>query len=84
MSLESLAESIIEAVGGIVTDKNIEGVIKVMNGVEQGVNLRWEKHLVQKTNGMLSFNRVVCPVCTHPVEVVIGETGVRVTEIGTC
>ncbi len=76
-----IAQSLIEATGGIVTDQNIDGVVRVFKGIARGCNLRWEEHIANRANLMLAEHKVKCPSCTHPVKVVIRGDGVKVTEL---
>ena len=68
MSLESIAETLIENVEGIASKQNIEGVIAVFKSLLKAQNELWEKHVVKETNNMLITNNILCK-CGNPITV---------------
>ena len=78
MTLEEIAEKLIQNVGGVVTDDNIAGVLEVFGGIRKGVDLKWEEHLVKDTNETLFYNKVVCEVCEEPVQITRTRQQVKV------
>jgi hypothetical protein len=77
MNLEDVAISLIEAVDGAVTEKNIEGVIEVFNGIIRGVNNQWEGHLARETEEVLMYDNIICK-CGSLIEIIRKRTKVEV------
>lgn len=55
-----IATQLIQAVGGIECEKNIEGVVKVFEGIMNGVHNQWADHLATEATDYLLFNDVLC------------------------
>ncbi len=60
MDVESLAKGLIEAVEGVVTDKNIEGVSLVFKSMLQAQDLNWEQWIAEDTNEALAIDNIAC------------------------
>ena len=58
--LSFVAESLIKAVDGIVTEKNIEGVLEVFEGIRKGVNNQWEEHLAAESTEAIMYDEILC------------------------
>lgn len=67
MNIEEIAEGLIKAVGGIVSEKNIEGVITVFKGIKKGVDNDWEAYLTEQTNEVIMRDSLACPSCNTTV-----------------
>lgn len=72
--LEKLSQGLIEKVDGLVTEKNINGVVEVLRGVAQGIHDNWEQHLANETNDVLMQDNTCCPICTSLIQVVRRRT----------
>lgn len=68
--LQTLAQQLIEAVDGLVTEKHIEGVVGVLEGVARGIHSNWEKHITDETNEFLMKDNITCPTCDTAVQIV--------------
>ncbi len=75
--VRGVAKGLIEAVGGIVSDKAIEGVISVFRGIEQGLNSNWEEFLAKRTNDTLTQDNVSCE-CGTKIRVIRTRETVKV------
>ncbi len=75
--VRGVAKGLIEAVGGIVSDKAIDGVISVFRGIEQGLNNNWEEYIAQKTNDTLAQDNVSCE-CGTKIRVIRARETVTV------
>ena len=64
-----IAQDLIKAVGGELSDKNILGVLKVFHAIKEMIDLNWEQYLVQTTNEALTVDFVKCK-CRRKLEVV--------------
>ena len=60
MNFEATARSLIEAVGGILSNENIDGVVYVLNAVIATHNDNWEKWITQETNDSLAIDKITC------------------------
>lgn len=60
MDFRNIAISLIQAVGGIECDKNIDGVITVFNGIMNGVHNQWAQHLSAEASDYLMYNEILC------------------------
>ncbi len=58
--MRNVAQGLIEAVGGLVSEKSIDGVVSVFKGIEQGLTNNWEEHIAQKTNNILARDNIIC------------------------
>lgn len=79
MTLEEIAKSLINAVGGDASEKNIAGVIDVFNGIKRGVHNQWEEHLCAETTDFLMYNEILCS-CGKLIEVTTSSKGVATKE----
>lgn len=68
MNFTQIAVGLIQAVGGIECDQNIEGVVKVFEGIKIGVNNNWEDHLAAETAEMLMYDEILCK-CGQLIEI---------------
>ena len=60
MDFRQIAISLIQAVGGIECDKNIDGVVQVFNGIMNGVHNQWTEHLSAEASDYLMYNELLC------------------------
>lgn len=60
MDFEAAAIALIEAVEGIISDENIEGVVGVMTKIVDGCNINWEYWITDETNAALAVDKVSC------------------------
>ncbi len=78
MNFREIAISLIQAIEGLETEKNIEGVLEVFDGIKNGVNNLWEDHLANETTEALMYDNVLCP-CGRLIEITrdVGRIGVK-------
>lgn len=57
------AKTLIEAVGGLVSEEHILGVLEVFEGVRQGVHNEWEIFLTEQTNNTIMMDKITCESC---------------------
>lgn len=67
MNFREIAIGLIQAVEGIECDKNIDGVMKVFDGIKLGVNNLWEDHLMADTEALLMYEEILCK-CGNLIE----------------
>jgi hypothetical protein len=79
MTFEEIARSLIQAVGGIESEKNIQGVMEVFNGIKRGVHNQWEEHLCAEATDFLMYNEILCS-CGKLIEVTSSVNGVATKE----
>lgn len=63
------AKTLIEAVGGVVCEEHILGVLEVFDGVRQGVHNEWEIFLTEQTNNTIMMDKITCEGCGTKVVV---------------
>lgn len=68
-SYESLARKLIDAVSGIETEETVAGVVQVFEGIIQGMNNNWERHIAEETNEILALDNVRCPRCDRNIKI---------------
>ncbi len=61
MDFDKAAKTLITAVGGELSDKNLEGVISVMETIVEITNQNWETWLAIETTDVLALDGVTCP-----------------------
>ena len=81
MEMRELAEKLIEAVEGIPSDKNIDGVMGVFDGIKTGMNNVWEDHLLENVNTVLFFIKMACPRCKKRLKIERTRSAVVVSPI---
>ncbi len=67
MELREVAEQLIKTLDGTVSDKNIEGVLSVFDGIRLGCDNKWEDYLMKNISDLLIYSRTSCEVCGEPV-----------------
>lgn len=77
--LYDVAKSLLEAVDGLVTDSNIDGVIKVFEGIKEGCDEVWTDYLLKDLNEVIFMNNITCDVCGEPICVKRTRQKVRVS-----
>lgn len=60
MDFDQAAKSLIEAVEGIVSQENIDGVADVLYSIVEQNNLNWEQWILEETNSMLAIDKISC------------------------
>lgn len=80
MSLEEIAEELIRITGGIVTDKNIAGVLHIFGGIRDGVNSNWEEFLTKETNEVILRDMIKCSKCNTKIVIERTRHDVRIAE----
>jgi len=70
MDIEEVAQDLIHAVHGDMTEQNIAGVIKVFKSIQEMVDFKWEKHLAEETTENLAIDRIKCSNCKNPIQIV--------------
>ena len=68
VDLSSIAKGLIEAVGGELNEKTLEGVRDVFRGIIRGANNKWETHIAERTTDLLMFDNIKCD-CGAKIEV---------------
>ena len=60
MNTRDIAKSLIQAVKGVDSEENIIGVLQVFDGIEDGMNLRWEAHLLKNLEETILYAKLQC------------------------
>lgn len=81
MNLEEIAESLITEVEGIPSQHNIDGVVKIFESIQTGVNLNWENHIHTLGNDLLFYMRTCCPYCGIELQIEQNKDSVKVSEV---
>lgn len=70
LDFPTLAKKLIELVDGDNSDTNVEGVVKVLTSMVQGINLNWEIWIAEETNEVLMQDKTCCPGCAAPITII--------------
>lgn len=60
MNFNNIARDLIDAVDGNVSKENIEGVIKVFEGIVKDCDNKWESYIASETEDMLMYDEILC------------------------
>ena len=58
--VQDIAERLIQAVSGNVSDENIRGVCIVFNSIKEMVDKNWEQYIANQTTEALAYDRIRC------------------------
>lgn len=78
MDMREIAQQLIQNVEGIDSEKNIDGVIQIFEGIKTGMNNIWEDHLYTNCNDVLFYSKTKCPNCNSSIEVTRDRSTVTV------
>lgn len=78
MDFEAAAISLIQAVEGILSEENVDGVIHVMKVIVNNNNENWEQWITDETNESLAVDNFVCD-CGAEISVERTPTAVYVS-----
>jgi hypothetical protein len=68
--MREISEGIINAAGGKLTDKNIDGVFKILDTMYQEINNNWEQFLTENTNEALAIDNFCCACCGTLIQII--------------
>lgn len=69
MNYEELARGLIEALRADESDRNVDGVVKVLESIVGSVNADWEEYITADTNEILTEDNICCECCGTPIKI---------------